>query len=191
MKNVFVIENVVSPTLQEVIKGEIFSLSFPWILLDNITYADDKESTYYGLNHTFLAKDKGVLQPIFPYLVPIVTRCTEHLSVDYSFNKLEAGRIFLQLPMGDMNRQNTPHVDMKIPHWVFLYYVNDSDGDTVFFDKSSPWNTSLEYGEEQFKEIGRITPKQGSCVVFDGSVYHASSSPTKNKRCVINFDYKK
>lgn len=191
MKDVYIVENVVSSLVQEIIKDEIFSLSFPWVLLDNITYSDDKESTYYGLNHTFLARDRGTLTPIFPYLLPIVTGCVERMGLTYEMKNIEAGRVFLQLPMGTESRQNTPHVDMLSPHWVFLYYVNDSDGDTVFFEKSSPWDTKLEYGEEKFTEIKRITPKQGTCIVFDGSIYHASSSPTKNKRCVINFDYKK
>ena len=190
MKNVYIFENIVSPITQQIIKDEIFSLSFPWILLDNITNSEDKESTYYGLNHTFLAKDKGVLKPIFPYLLPIVTGCVDRLGLHYSMQNIEAGRVFLQLPTSE-SRTNTPHVDMPTPHWVFLYYVNDSDGDTVFFERKTAWDEPMEYGEQKFIEVNRITPKQGTVVVFDGSIYHASSSPTQNKRCVVNFDYKK
>ena len=35
-------------------------------------------------------------------------------------------------------RPFSPHVDMPRPHWVVIYYVNDSDGDTLIFDKTYP-----------------------------------------------------
>ena len=41
-----------------------------------------------------------------------------------------------------------PHVDTNIPHRVFLYYVNDSDGATIFYkDPFDPLNpiTQLKY----------------------------------------------
>lgn len=176
--------------MQEIIKGELFSNSFPWILLDNITYSEKKGDSLYGLNHTFLAKDKNLMEPILPYLLPIVANCVDELGIKYQFKNLEAGRVFMQLPNG-ASHQNEPHIDSDKPHWVFLYYVNDSDGDTVLFEKLSPWNTTVVYGEVSHKETQRITPKQGSCIIFDGSIYHASSSPTKNKRCVVNFNYRK
>ncbi len=28
---------------------------------------------------------------------------------------------------------HTPHVDFDQPHWTIIYYVNDSDGPTIFF----------------------------------------------------------
>src|SRR5882724_3485216 len=35
-------------------------------------------------------------------------------------------------------RPFTPHVDMPVPHLAMIYYVNDSDGDTVILDKTYP-----------------------------------------------------
>lgn len=190
MSGLIVIENCIPKTMQEIIKGEVFSLQFPWTFLNNITFSEDTNDTpFYGFNHTFISRQKE-LQPIFPYLLPIVVSCVDKLELDYKFRDLMAGRLFLQLPNGD-TRHNTPHVDDDKPHWVFLYYVNDSDGDTVFFKRKSPWETDLDYGETDFEITERFTPKQGTVVIFDGSTYHASSSPTKNKRCVVNFNYRK
>ena len=187
---IHVFENIISPTMQNIIKSEIFSLGFPWVLLDNITYSENSGDTAYGLNHVFYKKETHFTQPIFPYLLPILTECVERTHLEYKTEDILAGRIFMQLPRGTQT-QNEPHIDTPIPHWVFLYYVNDSDGDTVLFEKMSPWNTSTEYGETVFTEVKRITPKQGTCVVFDGSIFHASCSPTAIKRCVVNFNYKK
>lgn len=191
MSDLIIIDDCIPKTMQEIIKDEVFSLQFPWVLLDNITDSTDKSgSLYYGLNHTFLAGDKKVLQPIFPYLLPIVVSAVDKLNLKYVYEKLEAGRLFLQLPSGE-SKQNNPHIDSTKPHWVFLYYVNDSDGDTVFFKRKSPWETDLSYGEVDFEIDKTFSPKQGTLVIFDGSTYHASSSPTKNKRCVVNFNYRK
>ena len=69
------------------------------------------------------------------------------------------------------------HTDDQEPHWVLIYYVNDSDGDTCLFE-----------GDEVTK---RITPKRGRVLVFDGSIRHASSSPVETPfRCVFNFNLK-
>ena len=79
---------------------------------------------------------------------------------------------------------NLPHIDPSFVNpklkdhrnVVFLYYVNDSDGDTFFF------------GDKIGKNIEkRVSPKKGRLVVFDGNHYHASSPPQNEKsRCVIN-----
>jgi hypothetical protein len=73
---------------------------------------------------------------------------------------------------------NTPHIDSNDPHTVLLYYVNDSSGPTIFYDKN-------------FNVVNEISPKRGRIVVFDGSIYHSSSPPqTNTHRCVINFNLK-
>jgi ectoine hydroxylase-related dioxygenase (phytanoyl-CoA dioxygenase family) len=59
---------------------------------------------------------------------------------------------------------------------VCLYYVTDSDGDTIFFDDNE-------------NEIKRVSPKKGRIAFFDGTINHCSSNPTKLHRSVINFDF--
>jgi len=82
----------------------------------------------------------------------------------------------LYLPINNAPLHNNMHVDMKLPHVVVLYYVNDADGDTFFF------NNSREI-------VDRVTPKKGRAVVFDGLTLHASSMPTKNHRISLNLGY--
>lgn len=86
----------------------------------------------------------------------------------------------------DNNGYHSPHVDQDTDHKVFLYYVNDADGDTVFFNQF--WNGKDPH---PLTEDVRVSPKMGRGVVFDGLQYHCSTSPTKsNYRCVINIDFK-
>jgi hypothetical protein len=81
---------------------------------------------------------------------------------------------------------HSPHIDTDIPHLVFLYYVNNSDGDTFFFDKF--YSKGLEIEEDKLLVKEKMSPKQGRGILFNGHQYHASSSPNQSDlRCVINF----
>jgi len=65
------------------------------------------------------------------------------------------------------------HTDFPFPHYVFIYYVNDSDGNTIFYE-----------GDNIIKEV---EPKAGRLAVFDGSIIHAVRTHTSNNmRMVIN-----
>jgi len=83
------------------------------------------------------------------------------------------------------NHIHPPHVDMTTPHMVLLYYVNDSDGDTVIFDQK------YDDGEVPRLTVNRsISPKAGAAILFDGLTYHSSSSPQyTEERIVININF--
>lgn len=93
----------------------------------------------------------------------------------------------------DYLQTNMPHVDNVIDiipehtegeHYVFLYYVNDSDGPTVIFNEK--YN-----GEKKdiFSIKQKINPVAGRGILFNADQYHASSIPKKtNLRCVININ---
>jgi hypothetical protein len=85
----------------------------------------------------------------------------------------------------DSDKHHMPHIDADVSHLVFLYYVNDSDGDTVFF-KQKFNGSPVKNLDEEF----RISPKAGTAVLFDGNQYHASSSPVDSEyRCILNVDF--
>ena len=102
---------------------------------------------------------------------------------------LEA-RTFLQLPLDKKyigEGVDTPHLDRTTPHWSFIYYVEDSDGDTIIYDYKSKNIDDIPYFEN-IKELKRIKPKQGRVVVFDGMYWHTAVQPSKNVRCIININ---
>jgi len=92
-----------------------------------------------------------------------------------SMNRIRLG---MHVPDPSWTSHHGPHTDQHMPHTVVLYYVNDSDGDTYFFDDDK-------------QVIDRITPKKNTMVVFDGHTVHASSYPTKGQRITINFNFSK
>ena len=88
-------------------------------------------------------------------------------------------RSFLQLPLNkSFETFDDPHVDLDYNHIVFLYYVCDSDGDTILFNQ-----------DKNFSKIEKqVTPEQGKLLVFNGKIWHTAQQPKNNIRCVINID---
>jgi len=89
--------------------------------------------------------------------------------------EVHTGRIYISTPQKTDKTHYQPHVDLNIDHLVVLYYVNDSDGDTVFFDNDG-------------KIVKTVSPTRGRIVFFDGSILHAAGIPKNTHRCVVNFD---
>jgi hypothetical protein len=82
-------------------------------------------------------------------------------------------------------RPSIPHIDDENSHMVLLYYVNDSDGDTLLY------NNVYKEDNEMVVEH-RISPKAGRAVLFDGRVYHSFHYPNVHEtRSVININISK
>jgi len=92
-------------------------------------------------------------------------------------------------------------VDHHAPHQTGLLYLNDSDGDTYFYDNYydpavdedfSQFDYYQKFIIEHLKLQQSVTPKSNRLVLFDGYQYHASSCPIKTQlRVVMNFNYDK
>jgi len=89
------------------------------------------------------------------------------------------------------NHYQLPHVDMwnadtntPDPGEIFLYYGDDSDGDTFFFIE--------EFGAREYTTFKQSSPKRGKGVLFDNSLVHASSPPRINeRRMTLNFVFRR
>jgi hypothetical protein len=89
------------------------------------------------------------------------------------------------------------HIDKAEPHVTIIYYINDSDGDTLIFNDEN--NKHLKNIKQfmnndnflDFKnfELNKcISPKKGRVVVFDGNLWHYGKYPTKGERNIININ---
>jgi hypothetical protein len=84
----------------------------------------------------------------------------------------------------DPNLHTTPHVDYKHPHSVLIYYVTDSDGTTIIFDRK------LHQSKTEYNIIQEIEPKAGRFLLFDGEQYHAARHPINSEtRINVNFNF--
>lgn len=90
--------------------------------------------------------------------------------------------------------KNLIHIDMDVDHIAIVYYINDTDGNTIFLNNKK--GNSAESHQSNFKGINfnefeivnKIPPKKGRAIIFDGNIYHYGEYPTITDRFIINFD---
>ena len=169
-----IIENILPETVQTFIEDFCLDQHFLWKFLRDSAHYD--KSDYPSFGHMAIDEFHHVSSIASIFEIPIVI-ISEAFELDRK--KLFRERFGLYMPLSNAQLHNNPHVDLdEKPHTVVLYYVNDSDGDTFFFDE----NMNIEK---------RITPKKGKAVMFDGSIFHASSMPSKKPRITLNLNYLK
>lgn len=107
---------------------------------------------------------------------------------------LEA-RTFFMMPNGEKSFIQNPHKDKHIPHMSLLYYVRGEDGDTVFYNKGLTPQEYNTHNKEAVKNLQenhikkRVTPKKGRAILFDGNIWHSGSTPEKDIRIVLNYNF--
>jgi hypothetical protein len=116
---------------------------------------------------------------IFTHVNTIITEL-ERVSNLSLHNRLSRVKANMLMPTCDYPEgfHHTAHIDThEEGSETFLYYVNDSDGETYFFNLV----------DDNLEVIHKQTPKSNMGVLFPSDMYHASSSPTQNRRIVMNF----
>jgi len=168
-------DNLIPNYLQNKIE-HIACSSMPWYYLKNIA---EKHSSLYapGFGHEFITADilNSPAKSDFLYLLNNVLYIFAYQR-NIIINNILMGRLFMHLPTTTPSRDEI-HTDVGIPHLVCLYYVTDSDGDTVLFE------------DDRKTIIKSVTPKKGRIVFFDGSIPHCSTKPSKSTRIIVNFDF--
>lgn len=191
---IHILDDIVDETTQDLIESLVFSESTKWTFSRSIAYKNHPEvsketvNKLLGFSNVILINGE-VLDPtnINIYCSVLAAMATRlNINTPSVFNI----RTQLSLPTPPTSKYGSVHVDCYIqrPYKVCLYYVNDSDGDTILF-KQTTKNTSAEQIKAgELEEAARITPKRGRLVVFDGDIYHTGSKPSKDVRCLINYN---
>ena len=175
-----VFDNIISKKEQKFIKNNLLdNADFPWSYVSDVSKKGNTYQRRPGFKHIF--KNYNLIKPILNNI---------KAKLKYVKDEVLEARSFLQLPL-DKNfigkGVDTPHLDRTEPHLVVLYYVNDSDGDTIIYDYKSKDENDIPYFED-IKELKRIKPKQGRVVVFDGLHWHTAEQPRNDIRCIININ---
>ena len=196
-KDVTVIDDFIDKEYQEEIKNILIGnqdflwndeeIQFDWYFISDVTDAySDRQQKRCALTHEYAGLDWGEdeddeLNNLF---VPMLSEVCKKM--DFDNLKIIQGRSFLQFPLNLKDRTpDTPHIDIENKeHLVALYYVCDSDGDTIIYNERK--DQGLKATSYTIKE--KVTPKQGRMVIFDGTLYHTAEQPKDNIRCVVNYD---
>jgi hypothetical protein len=188
MADIVKINNVLPEQLANDILNMCYANNFPWFYLNDTLYPElSNKNTHtdaYGFFHmvdydgstsVWNEEVRKTLKPEHELILSAIPFFKEKFNFEYK--KITRIKIGLQTKISNESKTFTPHIDSPKPHVVVIYYVNDSDGDTVFYGAGN-----------RSTEICRVSPEKNSAVFFDGSTHHAGSSPAKHaRRIVINF----
>tara|TARA_R110002050_G_scaffold127252_1_gene248122 strand:+ start:1165 stop:1725 length:561 start_codon:yes stop_codon:yes gene_type:complete len=122
---------------------------------------------------TFYDPSRDIYKPYSHMFLEVVYRLGNALNI--VVEGIMQGRIFIHLPSPNPGLDQK-HIDTPDDHYVCLYYINDSEGDTIIFNDNE-------------EEIQRITPKKGRIVFFEGSMHHCSTRPSTKTRAILNFNF--
>jgi hypothetical protein len=200
-----IFENLLPVSLQNRIEQTVNDDMFPWFFMDNIKtqreYSAEvlqdmpkwdmsKVVDSFGLVHLVCFRDQAN-SPHFDMFrsVLYLLEKQEGFEID-SILRVRIRRT-VKTEGSDDSTYNTPHVDMlhEKPFLTFVYYIEESDGDTLFFDRCFE-KGSNDAEKAEPKILQRVKYKKGNGVLFDGHRFHAGNSPTNYlKRTVVNYDF--
>ena len=158
--------------LQQALEGD----DFPWYYNKNISLLDKEDNSFnnYGFTH-WLYNDHGVTDSQVAHFVrPLTSQILDASEC----NKILRVRADMVTWSPD-NFLHDAHQDFAFPHKASVFYINESDGDTVFYNV-----TKNDYSSN-CKIQKRVSPKPNRLVIFDGDLMHSGHSPTLHKRRII------
>lgn len=189
MHSVIIIDDAVDKETQDMIENSIFCPETQWTLGRTVFYHTHPEVTEQarktGMGFTkslYRVDDNFSDNQLDLYLSPLINNAY--------VSELYTVRLQLQLPT-NTGPHGTPHIDgdRGFPFMVAVYYVNDSDGDTVLFKQTTANTTPEEVKSGRLDIEQTISPKKGRLIIFDGNIYHATGKPNKDLRCIINYNF--
>jgi hypothetical protein len=176
MQNLDIIEipNALGSNYSDKIEYLVTSLHFPWYFLEDVTYvSDENNSRIPGFAHLLYDRQTSFEGNELAFLSPVLF----HISSLVGDKMMEFLRMKVNLLFPGDGNPNNRHTDFDFPHKTIVYYVNDSDGDTVFYS-----GNDIVY---------RCKPEKNKAVIFDGLIEHSSTCPVEcNRRIVMNMNYR-
>ena len=176
-KFIKIYDNIIPPyivnKIYDITLGE--KADYPWFYRDNLTYPPNHPNHSYkpGMQHVLHGPNN--LSPYFIQFSQILYEFA--LKSKILIKDILSINSFLDFPNPTPGPDLPPHVDREYSHWVLLYYINSSKGDTILFK------------DDKKTEIKRVTPKKGRCIFFDGSIPHCGSISNELSRAVVNFNF--
>jgi hypothetical protein len=184
-----VIDNFLTKSYHRELLELLNNYNFPWYYNSNISYKSNNNSNRLyesGFSHIFWDNSSGGQRDSSYswFWKPAL-----HKIMDVVNNN------FIVRSRGDMTMYahqpfvHDPHIDFSFPNISTVYYVNDSDGDTIFYKEKAKQHHDIKL-LSKLNEVERVSPKANRLVVFEGDTVHTGSSPNKHKnRIIINSNF--
>jgi len=177
-----ILDNFLTPSYADLLEQKIGSHDQPWFYMCDSTDGEVSEildkPPSYSFSYNIWSYEMGMIDtPLSNMMMPFIHQLMDEIGT--------RGLIRCRLDMTlhhPANVLHTPHTDFSIPHVTCIYYVNNSDGDTLIY------NEKEDCGEFTIKK--RVSPKKNRLIIFDGDQYHTGHSPVKYRnRILINTNF--
>jgi hypothetical protein len=186
-----ILEQFLPKELEDRVEGILLNSHFRWFFnaedtpnpKNNFATIDTVDSVMTPqFTHGVFSEGK-INSPFYEIAKQVLDKVAEELKIDIKeILRIKTNLLLNNTGIGE-DSYNRPHVDLVTPHHVVLYYVNDTDGDTIIFDEK------YDASELELLNPKRVPPRKGKAICFNGEHYHASCNPIKSKkRVVINYD---
>jgi hypothetical protein len=195
INEIYSFDNIVDIQIQNEIEKYVYDKNLNWDIKTNIIKKEGIDTNYSFPGQIISPPhiDKNILKFIDIIIDNSLNMINKKLVKKYRI------KINKTIPHSiDINEEyRLLHIDKNEPHVTILYYINDSDGDTLIFnDKNNKhlknikefMNNDNFLDFKNFELSKSISPKKGRVVVFDGNLWHYGKYPTKGERNVININ---
>ena len=191
--DILVIDNFLPEAYFYFLKEKVITSGlFPWYYNENITGNTgdplDRPTMYsYGFSH-MVAMDSKIYSPeIHHCLYGVYGKILEQT------NSKNIDRVRFEMTTHSHEKKiHFPHIDLDYKHIASVFYMTDSESETVIYDHKVPSygavNFSELYSSEEYygfpiKKL--VKPKENRILIFEGSYLHTSYPPTEEKSRVI------
>lgn len=168
-----VIDNFLPESFQEELFNVFMSRTIYWYWHNtNVTF-EGSDKSFPQLVHAIYS-DNEIKSDFFNLVRPIVYFIEKELQVSIKEICRIKANLIPKIIYTNEELEASFHTDINEPNYIsVLYYVNNSDGDTVI--------NTLDKAE-------LISPIKGRCVIFNSATKHRPTPPQNNRRrVVLNF----
>jgi len=190
-----IFDNFLSETYFNRLQSYILSdRTQPWYYNENISLnKSSNDLGRFGFSFNIIRSKARSLESYYDktiesqnYTLEILKKFLFGIQVVTGCDKILRSRMDLTVYSGK-SKLLEPHTDYKYPHTTCIFYVNDSDGNTVIYDQM--YNDEDKYNQELTIKK-EIEPKANRLLVFDGMHIHTGHTPSKhNNRVLINSNF--
>ena len=159
------IQNFLPPILEKDLYDNLTNSHFPWYWNDVVNYEDRKENLFQFTHH--FIKNGKINSDYINLAMPIIYLFEKEMNINIKYIDRLKANLTTKTMVSENDIKELYHKDMDSSDYIsFIYYVNDSDGDTII--------------ENKF-----FTPERNSLIYFKSNIFHAGMFPQINKRRII------
>jgi len=175
-----ILDNFLPPDLVEWLDRSICDKMFPWYWRPSTIYGELTDADLnkdYQFVHIIYFNGKQE-STIFPAVCEIIKGFELHTGMRVKGIDRIKANLLTPNTAADDELEDTIHIDLVDngkKYMTMVYYVNDSDGDTVLYDSEK-------------KMVKAYAPQKGTAFCFPSTEWHKATPPKHHKRrVVLNF----